>query len=284
MPELAYVNGDIMPVDQAVVPVRDRGFIFGDGVYDVARVYRGRAFRLEAHTGRLLRCAGQLGFAQPPGMAELGAIVEDLVDRSGLGEAMIYMQLTRGVAPRRAAYPEGVAPTLFVSVEQVRRGAEALRDSGARAILVPDIRWKRNDIKTVNLLPKVLMGERAHQAGVYEALYRDDAGHVWEGTSTNLFAVIGGALHTAAEGPHILSGTTRAHVLQLADDLGYDVEFSALTDDELVDADEAFLTGTLTEVQGLVDIDGHRIGAGGVGPITREFQRAYDELIRHRIA
>lgn len=284
MPELAYVNDEILPVEDATVSVRDRGFIFGDGVYDVARVYSGKPHRLDAHIGRLLRCAGQIELSGTPARSRVAEIVAELIERSGLGEAMIYMQLTRGVAPRKSAYPRGVPATLFVSVERVRRGADKLRESGVRAILVDDIRWARNDIKTINLLPKVMMGERAHQAGVYDALYHDSDGWVWEGTSTNLFAVIDGELRTAPEGPRILSGTTRADVLMLADQLGYGCDRRPLTRTEVFDADELFLSGTLTEVQGLVEVDGEPIATGEVGPVTRELQQAYDKMVRERLS
>ncbi|QDG54192.1 D-amino acid aminotransferase [Persicimonas caeni] len=283
MPELAYLNEMIVPVDEAKVPVRDRGFIFGDGVYDVARVYDVRPHRLGAHIERLRRCARQIELCDIPSEADLERIVDELLDASGLSDAMLYMQLTRGAAPRKSAYPAETPATLFVSVERVRRGADKFRDTGVEAILVEDIRWDRNDIKSINLLPKVLMGQRAHKAGVYEALYHDADGHVWEGTSTNLFAIIDGALQTAPEGPRILSGTTRRDVLELAERLGYDCELRPLTEEQLRSADELFVTGTLTEVQGLVAVDGTAVGSGEVGSITREFQEAYDELVEDRL-
>lgn len=277
MSEFAYVNGEICAIDDARVPVRDRGFIFGDGVYDVARVYRGRPFRLEAHLARLLGNAAELGFEPIPDGDDLAGIVDELLERSGLQEAMIYMQLTRGAARRQSAFPADTEPTVYVSVEEIRRGAGDLRDEGATAILVEDIRWDRNDIKTINLLPKVLMGDRAHRQGAYEALYRDADGHVWEGTSTNIFAVEGGALHTPPLGPRVLPGTTRADIIGIAGALEIRVHERALTVEELRDADELFLTGTLTEVLGLVSIDGERIGDGRVGAVTRRVARAYVE-------
>lgn len=282
MPELAYINDQVVPIDEASVPARDRGFIFGDGVYDVARVYEGQVHRLGAHVDRILRCAGQIELRDAPEVEEFTRVVDMLVEQAGLEDAMVYMQLTRGVAPRQSAYLKA-PPTLYVSVEHVRRGADQLREPGVTAILVEDIRWARNDIKTVNLLPKVVMGERASQAGAYEALYRDDGGTVWEGTSTNLFGVVDGRLRTAPECSRILSGTTRRDVLDLVEGLGVDYELRAISEDELFAADELFVTGTLTEVQGLVEVDGRKIGSGDVGPITRELQAAYDNLVQERL-
>lgn len=280
MTELAYISGEVLPIGEASVPVRDRGFIFGDGVYDVARVYRAVPNRLERHIERLRRNAAELAFADVPSAGELADIVDDLLDRSGLAEAMVYMQLTRGVARRGAAFPDGVDPTVFISVEEIQRGASALRDDGASAILVDDIRWDRNDIKTVNLLPKVMMGERARRADAYEALYVDGDAHVWEGTSTNLFAVFEGTLVTPPLGPRVLPGTTRADVLRLADDIGVPCEQRPVTASQVRGADELFLTGTLTEVLGLVSLDSAAIGDGNVGPVTRQLEEAYVERTR----
>ncbi|MGM0555566.1 MAG: aminotransferase class IV [Myxococcota bacterium] len=277
MSELAYINGKIGAIEDATVPVRDRGFIFGDGVYDVARVYDGAPFRLNVHVERLRRNAAEIEFGEVPEAAELREVVDELLERSGLRDAMVYMQLTRGVARRTSAYPEGVDPTLYVSVEEVRRGSDALRGEGAAAIVVEDIRWARNDIKTINLLPKVMMGERAKQAGAYEALYRGRDGFVWEGTSTNLFAVRDGRLLTPPQGPRVLPGTTRADVLTLAEGADVDAVECRLTLDDLLGADELFVTGTLTEVLGIVAVDDTPIGDGAVGPVTRRLERAYRE-------
>ncbi|MFW5967566.1 MAG: aminotransferase class IV, partial [Persicimonas sp.] len=142
---------------------------------------------------------------------------------------------------------------------------------------VPDIRWARNDIKSLNLLPKVLMGQRAAQSDVYEALYRDEEGRIWEGTSTNFFVVLDETLVTAPECERILPGLTRAAVLELADELGVEVELRPLTLDDVRRADEAFLTGTLTEVLGLVRVDDVDVGDGDVGPITEDLRAAYLE-------
>jgi D-alanine transaminase len=280
MNELAYINGDVVPVDDATVSVRDRGFVFGDGVYDVARVYGGVANRLDRHIERLRRNANELEFASVPAAGQLHEIIDELLERSGLVEAMVYMQLTRGVARRKSAFPEGVGPTVYVSVEEIRRGADALREDGASAILVDDIRWDRNDIKTVNLLPKVMMGERAKRAGAYEALYVDGDGHAWEGTSTNLFAVIDGGLVTPPLGPRVLPGTTRADVLELASDLGIPCRERPITAREVVEAEELFLTGTLTEVLGIVSVGGIEIGDGAVGATTQAMSESYRKRVR----
>lgn len=281
MTRYAYLDGEIGPIEEAAVSVEDRGFLFGDGVYDVARVTNGRAFRLGEHIDRLLDNAVRLEFAELPERATLERAAREVIERTGLDEAMLYMQLTRGSAPRSASPPEGLEPTVLVYVDELRRGVDSLREEGAGAIVVSESRWRRCNIKSINLLPKVLMKKRARAAGCYEALFTSENGVVWEGTSTNLFTVEEGALRTTEHSERLLPGITRSEVIDIAAESGIPVELSTVELDDLYAADEVFLTGTLTEVLGLVEVDGREVGGGSVGPITR---RLHDGLLERREA
>jgi D-alanine transaminase len=276
MPEIAYINGEFCPVDQAQISVRDRGFIFGDGVYDVAKIKYGEPFQVSRHVDRLCESARALEFDNIPEPSQLRETTLEVYRQSNLEDGMLYMQLTRGVAPRQSVPPEDIEPTVFISAEQTDRGADHYRKSGAGAIFVDDIRWARNDIKTINLLPKVLQGTAAKRKdGCYEGLYRDDNGYVWEGTSTNLYMVRGDTIVTPPKSSKLLPGITRENVFDIADRKGLSVEESDITDEELLKADEVFISGTLTEILGITEIEGNPIGDGDVGPVTQQIYSGY---------
>ncbi|MGH7631421.1 MAG: aminotransferase class IV, partial [Gemmatimonadales bacterium] len=251
MTDVVYLNGAFLPRDRAMVSVDDRGFLFGDGVYEVVRVLRGRWVEAERHLGRLRRSLAELDLPDPAaGGTDLPAIGAELLLRHGLsdqGEAVVYAQVTRGAAPRRHAFPApGTPPTVFVSVAGFAPKRE-LQAAGVDAITHPDLRWQRCDIKSVNLLPNVLANQRATAQGAYEAiLVRDRV--VTEATHCNVFAVVGGILRTHPNGPAILPGVTREAVVALAGVDGVDLCEEAVSPDELARASEVFLTGTTTGV------------------------------------
>ncbi|MFB6264660.1 MAG: aminotransferase class IV [Bradymonadaceae bacterium] len=274
MDGIAYVDGEWTGLDEASVSVRDRGFVFGDGVYEVVRLLQGELFRRDAHVRRLRRSADELDFPSEPTAEQIASVASELVERGDRTDGMIYLQLTRGPAPRSAAFPEETDPTLVGWVDAVRRDVGSFRAAGASAITVREIRWDRCDVKSVNLLPKVLMKERARRAGAYEALFVGESGIVHEGASTNVFAVDGQTIATPPASRRILDGITRREVLEAADRVGLEAERRKLHVDELFEADELFLTGTLTEVLGLVEIDGQPVADGDVGPTTRRLQQA----------
>ena len=278
MPDIAYVNGRFSPLSEAVVSVEDRGFQFGDGVYEVVRTYGNRPFQLDAHLIRLEKSAAALTMKMPASREECSALIHEAVSRAALKESKIYIQVTRGVAPRDHQFPADAVPTLVITVREMRAVADSLRRAGAEAITLDDFRWGRCDIKSVNLLANVLARQQAREAGVFEAIFIRH-GEVLEGSVSNVFAVQNGELLTAPEGRHILSGVTRSLVLNLAREAGVPVHERAPLKDSLYAASEVFLSGTTIEVLPLTRLDGRIIGTGLPGPITRLLADRFEKLV-----
>jgi D-alanine transaminase len=268
---LVYLDGEYIPAAEATISVGDRGFIFGDGVYEVTRAVDGELFAEEAHWLRLERGMRELGieFGEHLDRAKVREASERLLAGNDLtrGHATVYLQVTRGVAPRTHWFPPaGTPPTIFLSASPFTVPTE-LRRNGATAITLPDIRWSRCDLKTVNLLGAVLAKQRAREAGAFDAvLIRDGA--VTEGGATNLFAVIDGRLRTYPKSHYILPGITRDVVIEIARDNGITVEETPVLAHEIHGADEIFFTGTTTDVQAIVRLDDRVIGSGRPGPIS----------------
>lgn len=268
MPDIAFVNGRFIPWKDAVVSIDDRGFQFGDGVYEVIRTYRGAPFELAAHLARLERSTKELNLVQPYSRAQWTQWIQQGLGQAGYQEAKVYIQITRGTAPRDHAFPSGVSPTVVMTIRELHPLSLQLRQDGVTARTCDDLRWSRCDIKSLNLLGNVLAREEARKAGVFEAILVKD-GLVTEGSLSNVMAVRSGTIVTAPEGPRILSGVTRTVVLELARKEEIPVEEQFLSLDALYGADEVFLTGTTLEVLGVVRIDGNTIGSGRPGPITK---------------
>lgn len=280
MSEVVYLSGRFLPYGQAAVPVEDRGFLFGDGIYEVFRVYRGRPFRFRDHLERLTRSAREIRLELPE--LDWAAITDELLERNGLkgGDATVYLQVTRGAAVPRTHWfpPPGTPATVLMLARPARPVDPELVESGVAAITHPDERWGRCDIKSVNLLPNVLAKQRAVEAGAYEALFVRD-GVVLEGASSNLFAVLDGRLVTYPLGPRILAGVTRGVVLELARELGLPVVEGPIRVSDLDRATELFITSTTAEILPVVRVDGHPIGDGRPGPVTRALYTAFRERI-----
>jgi D-alanine transaminase len=268
MPDIAFVNGRFLPWKDATISIDDRGFQFGDGVYEVIRTYRGAPFELAAHLARLERSAKELSLVQPYSRAQWTQWVQQGLGQAGYQEAKVYIQITRGTAPRDHAFPSGISPTVVMTIRELHPLSLQIRQDGVTARTCDDLRWGRCDIKSVNLLGNVLAREEARKAGVFEAILVKD-GLVTEGSLSNVMAVRSGTIVTAPEGPRILSGVTRTVVLELAQKEEIPVEEQFLSLDSLYGADEVFLTGTTLEVLGVVRIDGKTIGSGRPGPITK---------------
>ncbi len=277
MPDIAFVNGRFLSWSEATVSIDDRGFQFGDGVYEVVRTYRGQPFELEAHLDRLDRSAKELGITQPYSRAQWVGWIGQGLSQAGYQEAKVYLQITRGAAPRDHAFPQGITPTVVMTVRQLHPLDSAMRRAGVTACTSEDFRWGRCDIKSLNLLGNVLAREEARKAGVFEAILVKD-GLVTEGSLSNVMAVQSGAVVTAPEGSRILSGVTRTVVLGLAKQEQIPVEERFLSVEALYAADEVFLTGTTIEVVGVVSIDGKTIGSGQPGPITRRLADCWGRL------
>jgi D-alanine transaminase len=268
MPDIAFINGRFLPWEEATVSIDDRGFQFGDAVYEVIRTYRGGPFELAAHLARLNRSASELSLRQPYTKDQWAQWIQQGLSLAGYQDAKIYIQLTRGVAPREHSFPSDILPTVVMTIRQFHPLAPEVRLAGVSACTREDLRWGRCDIKSVNLLANVLAREEAKKAGVFETILVRD-GFVMEGALSNVMAVQGGVVMTAPEGPRILSGVTRTVVLALAkkDDIVIEERFIPV--DVLYRAEEVFLTGTTLEVLGVVQIDGNTIGSGRPGPVTK---------------
>jgi D-alanine transaminase len=268
---LAYLNGQYLPRATATISVEDRGFIFGDGVYEVWRVVNGQLFELDRHLARLIHGLKELKIQAPDFATRDGILTaaEQLLAGSNLmsGEGTIYVQITRGVAPRIHAFPApGTQPTVYATVNRFVPPEDA-RAKGVSVVTVPDLRWMRCNIKTIQLLPNVLAKQEAATHGSFEALLVRD-GVVTEGSHTNCIGVIDGVLRTHPLNNFILPGITRAVVLELAREMGIPVSELAFTEAEISDLDELFLAGTTTDVMPVVRVNDQIIGNGIPGPIS----------------
>jgi D-alanine transaminase len=282
MEVLACLNGEIVPIEQARVPVWDRGFMFGDSVYEVWRTYRGRLWIEPEHLARLRRSLKELEFPAVD-LERLMERAHRTMAASQIQEGTLYVQITRGVAPRAHAFPDPpIASTELIIARPYDDGPTArLRESGAKLVSYPDLRWKRCDIKTTNLLGNVLAMEAARRAGGHEAVLVDSAGFVTEATHSSLVWARGGRLEGTPEGREILPGTTRQHLLRLAESIPIPFAPARVSLPEFLAADEVILFGTTIEVLPVVEVDGQAIGTGRPGPIARRLGRAFhDELER----
>ena len=285
MENLACLNGEIMPVDQAKVPIWDRGFLFGDSVYEVFRIYEGRCWLEDEHSNRLRRSLCEMDY--PPFHFE-GLIerVRRTIELSGVREGTAYIQITRGVAPRLHAFPDpAVPPTELIVIREYDDDPTAmLREVGVPVISHPDLRWKRCDVKSTNLLANVLANEAAHRAGAYEAVLVGEDGFVTEATHSSLLWIRDGQVEGTPEGPGILPGTTRILTLRLVEDIGATFVEKRITLEELKVVKEVILLGTTIEVLPVVAIDRTRVGDGIPGPVTRQLQEAFRLSIAHWLA
>lgn len=275
--ETVYLNGKFVPLNEAMVPIDDRGLTFADSVYEVVRCYRGQPFRWDEHMERLAYSTGELGIPMPDAAA-LAAAGRELLRRNGLAEANVYLQVTRGVHPRSHVAPDGLTPTVFMTARPAAPVTDEAFARGGAVITRPDQRWERCDIKSTGLLLSTLYKREAQRQGAVEAaLVRN--GVITEGGSTNLFAVVDGVLRTHPAGPHILAGITRKVVLGLARKLGLPVAEEAFTPQQFAAASEAFLTSTTMEVFPLVKLNGQPIGTGEPGPVTTQLAQAFRQLV-----
>ncbi|MEX0779629.1 MAG: D-amino-acid transaminase [Balneolales bacterium] len=279
---LVYLNGAYIPKEEAKISVDDRGFVFGDGVYEVIRVVDGNLFLAEAHMKRLAKGLRGLGIEVDKQLINnILPISLKLIQKNKLikGHATVYLQITRGVAPRIHNFPNpAVQPTIYLSTTGFTPDIE-LQKKGAKAILMSDIRWMRCDLKTVNLLPNVLARQRAMDAGAFSAIFIRD-GVVTEGQNANIFGVIDGVLRTYPNMNYILPGITRALILEMAEKENIPVKLTPINEDEILEMDEIFLTGTTTDIQPITSIDGKTVGNGKRGEIARRLQ----DLLHKRMA
>lgn len=277
MPRIAYVNGAYVPLRDAAVHIEDRGYQFADGIYEVALFVAGRFWDLDGHLARWDRSLRALEIPAPMSERALRLVMAKLVSLNRHRDCYVYLQATRGVAPRNHPFPiEGTAPSLVITVKPLnlaKLNANAAR--GISVITQPDIRWGRVDIKSVGLLPNILAKEQAKKAGAAEAwLIRD--GNVTEGGSSNAWIVDAkGTLVTHPLGHEILGGITRQTVIRCAEQLQLRVEERAFSAEEAINAKEAFITSAMNLVTPVISIDGAKISGGKPGPIAPRLREAY---------
>ena len=277
---IAYVNGELLPLSEARVSILDRGFQFADGVYEVIPIYGGVPFRLEAHLRRLARSLGEIRMTMPMDTDAFDRAVRELLEHNCAGDCQAYIQVTRGEAPRNHPFPEAVHPTVVMTCTPVTPvPGEWVRD-GVSVITVEDIRWARCDIKSIALLPNVMMRQKAAEQGAFEAVWVHE-GLAVEGAASNLFAVIDGEARTPPDGPRVLPGITRDVVLELAADEGLPVGTGDIAAAELAAAEEIWLTSSTKEVLPVTRLDGEPVGGGRPGPLFRTVLDAYRARIRN---
>ncbi|MGH6881096.1 D-amino-acid transaminase [Hypericibacter sp.] len=276
MSRIAYVNGRYLPLAQAQVHIEDRGYQFADGVYEVVPLYRGRLLDEEPHLDRFDYSLRELQIAPPMSRAALKLVLRELVRRNGLGDALLYFQATRGVAPRDHKFP-AKAKTAFVATMRRSRPPSAKQiEEGVAVMTTRDIRWARCDIKSLNLLPNLLAKQQATVAGVFEAWLVDDDDNITEGSSTNAWIVTAdGRLVTHDAGAAILNGITRQRVIKLMESEGLTFEQRSFSRDEAMRAREAFLSSSSSFVLPITRIDGKPVGEGKPGPMTRRLREIY---------
>jgi len=277
---LCYLNGAYLPLSEARVSPLDRAFLFGDAVYEVIPVYGGRAFRLKEHLDRLNRSLAAIRMAAPHSHAEWGEICHTLVGQGDGHEAYIYLQVTRGSELGRShAWPEGLTPTIFAYGTALDTTPAKLLDQGVAAVTAPEIRWARRDIKSTALLANVLLKQLAVDAGAFETIMIEN-GELTEGSSTTVHVIAQGVIHTPPNGHHILPGTTRDVVTELAVRLNLRSNSSRVPEALLRSADEIWLAFATRGVLPVTALDGRVVGSGRPGPLFKRMHAAFVDYKR----
>ncbi len=279
MSELIWLNGEVLPMTDARIHVEDRGFQFADGVYEVVRFYNARPFTLSAHLDRLERSAAGLRLSLPIDRQTLAQQIQKLIDATAIREGMIYLQLTRGSAPRNHVFPDSVSATLLFYARPLPPPQAPGVGEGVKLHAVPDERWKRCWIKSIALLPNILAKNDAIAAGADEAVFVEE-GIISECSASNIFAVLNNKLITHPVGPRVLPGITRMVLLELAARIGIAVDERPLRLEEALGADELFITSTTRELNWVTRWDSRPAGRSRCGPITTHLHRAYCDKVR----
>ncbi|MCY7676661.1 D-amino-acid transaminase [Bacillus safensis] len=272
-------NGDFVEKKDAHVDIEDRGYQFGDGVYEVIRVYNGTLFTLKEHTERLFKSAKEIGIHLQGTVSDMEEKLQQLVAHNQLTDGGVYIQVTRGVAPRKHQYSHSLTPQITAYTFQVKKPVQEQK-AGAKAILSEDLRWLRCDIKSLNLLYNVMEKQKASEAGAFEAILIRD-GFVTEGTASNVYAVIDGVIRTHPANNLILNGITRRKLLEVCEAEGCTVEETRISKEELLRAQEIFISSTTAEVIPIVEIDGEPVGEGVPGELTKRVQEGFQQKIKH---
>lgn len=274
----AYLNGEYQPLEECKISVLDRGFIFGDAIYELIPVYNAKPFYLGAHLKRLFRSMDQIAIANPHSEQQWVDIIQRLIDESGLQQLSVYLQVTRGVAPRDHAYPANTSPTVFGMTNPWPPSNDEIYTNGLSVVTVNDMRWDRCDIKVTSLLANVMKKQQAVERDAQEAiLIRDN--YVLEGSATNVFIVKSGEVNTAAKNNLILPGITRDVVVEILHELNIPLKEQAATQQELIDADEVWITSSTKECVPVTRVNGHAIDSGKPGAL---WKRVFDAFQRRK--
>jgi len=277
-----YLNDRFMPLADAKVSVLDRGFVFGDGVYEMIPVYSRKPFRLDAHLRRLQHSLDGIRLANPHGIVQWRDLIEQLIALQAFDDQSVYLQVTRGTpesgqTPRDHAFPLGVAPSVFMFAQPLVSATDAQKAAGVCAITAPDIRWGRCDIKSISLLANVLARQQAVDVACAETVMLRD-GFLSEGAASNIFVVKNGVLLAPPPSHLILTGITYDVVLELAAAHGIPHELRAISEAELRRADELWMTSSTKEIMPIVKLDGEPVGAGAPGPLARQMDALYQDF------
>ncbi|MDQ7072705.1 MAG: D-amino-acid transaminase [Gammaproteobacteria bacterium] len=271
-----YLNGSFMPAQEARVSVFDRGFLLGDGVYEVIPVYNGQCFQLPGHLARLQASLDGVRMQNPHTNEQWKKLIEQLVELNGGGDQSLYLQVTRGVAPRDHVFPEGVTPTAFAMSNTLTPVPEKYKTAGAAAITTADIRWQNCNIKAITLLPNSMLKQQALEAGALEALLIRD-GFLTEGAASNAFVVVDGIIYTAPKDEKVLPGITREVVIEIAKANTMPLIEKAVTEAQLKQADEIWVSSSTKEVVPITVLDGEPVGEGIPGPIWQRMDALYQQ-------
>jgi D-alanine transaminase len=276
MSQTVYLNGEFMPLSEARVPVLDRGFIFGDGVYEVIPVYARVPLRLAEHLARMQNSLNAIHLRNPLTLEEWTRIVGQIIERNAWDDQAVYVQVTRGVAPRDQAFPANATPTVFVMANQMSKPSAEQRERGVGVITAEDFRWQRCDIKSVSLLANCLLRQLAAEAGCVEAILLRD-GQVTEASTSNVFLVKNGVIVSPPKDGRILPGITLDLVLDLARKARLPIEIRPVPERELRDADEIWVSSSTKEVLPVTTLDGKPVGNGKPGPMYARMHGLYQE-------
>jgi len=271
-----YLNGEFLPESQAHISVLDRGFIFGDGIYEVIPVYGGKLFRLDEHLSRLQNSLDAIRIINPFSTTEWRKILTELIHHNNGGDQSLYLQITRGSAKRDHALPKNSVPTVFAMSNELKPLTNTIVKEGVAAITLDDIRWLRCHIKAISLLPNVLLRQEALDQDAAEAILIRD-GLATEGAASNLFAVINGVITTPPKGPTLLPGITRDLVLELAASNTLPCQEKTISLAELQQADEIWLTSSTKEILSVTQLDGELVADGKPGPLYQQLLALYQD-------